>query len=66
MTKTESLLLLYAFFAVLRLEQIAAIQRAKFSCLSAAIRAPFDDDPSNFPDFEEVSRLMTRHRELRT
>jgi len=66
MTRSESLLFLFAFFAVRRLEQIAAIQRAKFSCLSAAIRAPFADDSCDFPDFEEVASLMVRHRKLRT
>ena len=46
--------------------EIRELRRAKFACLEAAIRAPFADDSCDFPDFEEVSRLMTRHREGRT
>lgn len=46
--------------------EIREVRRAKFACLSAAIRAPFDKDSCDFPNFEEVVRLMIRHRELRT
>lgn len=66
MTKSESLLFLIAFLAVRRLEQIASIQRAKFACLDAAIRASADAEDDAFPSFDEVALLMARHRELRT
>lgn len=49
-----------------RAMEIRELRRAKFACLEAAIRAPFADDSCDFPDFEEVARLMIRHRKLRT